>query len=365
MYDYTKEQLCIIWLDSFLGLEYKHKAQILEGVNNTSSITAFLEQSKDYLINALGENVYSTLKSSANREYLEFILNIYKKKGITAITFRNENYPKTFKNINCPPIVIYCKGDTSLLNAKNLFGVVGSRKSLNSSLALTERYVKELIKADFIPVTGIAEGVDAKVLTTAIEEKSKAISVIAGGLDNLYPKQHFDLVEKVSEKGLVVSEYPPQVEPRPFMFPVRNRLISALSIGVLIVSGGMKSGTLYTAEYAEEYGKDLFVVPYSAGVISGAGCNDLIKRGAMLTDTPEDILSFYGVESSSEELNLSVEEKEIVNVLFSGEKHIEKISSALNKRVFEIMPTLSVLEIKKVVVKNGNTYGLTRNDLED
>ena len=106
-------------------------------------------------------------------------------------------------------------------------------------------------------------------------------------------------------------------------------------------------------------------MPYSVGVVSGAGCNDLIKRGAMLTDTPEDILNFYGMNKESEKIVLSPEEKEIVDVLMDGEKHIEKIGSALNKRVFELMSTLSVLEIKKIVAKNGNIYGLTRNDLED
>ena len=362
---YTKEQLCIIWLDSFLGLEYRHKEQILQGVKSTCSINAFLDEAKDYLVSEVGENVYATLKASANREYLEFILDGYNKKGITAITCRCENYPKAFENINCPPIVIYCKGDLNLLNTDNVFGVVGSRKTLASSIALTERYVKELVSAKFTLVTGIAEGVDAKVLSTALEENGKVISIIAGGFDNVYPKQHYNLVEKVSRTGLVISEYPPQIEPRPYMFPVRNRLISALAKGVLIVSGGIKSGALYTAEYAEDYGKDLFVVPYSVGVVSGAGCNDLIKRGAMLTDTPEDILNFYGMNKESEKIVLSPEEKEIVDVLMDGEKHIEKIGSALNKRVFELMSTLSVLEIKKIVAKNGNIYGLTRNDLED
>ncbi len=365
MYEFTKEQLCIIWLDSFLGLEYKHKVQILEGVKETSSINAFLDKAKEYLITCVGENEYATLKASANKEYLDFVLDGYKKKGVTPVTKACKNYPKCFENTNCPPPVIYCKGDVSLLNAENLFGVVGSRKSLASSIALTERYVTELINADFIPVTGIAEGVDLKVLTTAIELGSKSISVIAGGFDNVYPKQHFNIVEKISQTGLVISEYPPAVEPRPFMFPVRNRLISALSKGVLIVSGGKRSGTLYTAEYAEEYGKDLFVIPYSAGVISGAGCNDLIKRGAMLTDTPDDILNFYGVKKEEKLVEITPEEREIVKILSDGEKHIEKISIALNKRVFELMSVLSILEIKGVVVKNGNTYGLTRNDLEE
>ena len=146
---------------------------------------------------------------------------------------------------------------------------------------------------------------------------------------------------------------------------MRNRIIAGLSKGVLIVSGAMKSGTLYTAEYAEEYGRDLFAIPYSAGISSGAGCNDLIKRGAYLTDSPEDILSFYGENNEKRKETYTDAEREILRALSDGELHIEKLSSALKKNAFEITPILSILEIKGVVVKSGNVYGLTRKYSEE
>ena len=135
---------------------------------------------------------------------------------------------------------------------------------------------------------------------------------------------------------------------------------------MLIVSASKKSGTLYTAEYAIDYGKDLFAIPYSVGVQSGVGCNDLIKKGALLTDCPEDILEFYGLSAEKEEaIELNEQEKEIIKVLYSGNVHVEKICQILNKRVFEIMPTLSILEIKGLVIKSGNVYGLISNISED
>ena len=214
-------------------------------------------------------------------------------------------------------------------------------------------------------MTGIAEGVDTAVLQSALKVKGKVISVIAGGFDNVYPKSNSELLDRIIENGLAISEYPPSTVPKPFHFPVRNRIIAGLSVGSLIVSGAIKSGTMYTAEYSVEYGKDLFAVPYSVGVSSGEGCNELIKRGAMLTDKPEDILTFSGIEEKKEKIVLSDEEKEIVNILRDGEQHIEKLSAKLNTRAFELTPILSILELKGMVVKSGNVYGLIRIDSEE
>ena len=365
MIDYTKEQLCLIWLDSFLGLEYKHKARILELSGNCNSINDMLDICKEYIISEVGENEYHTLKTSANKEYLQFILREYQQKCVKIITIGSQEYPSQFENISCPPLVIYCKGNIELLS-EELFAIVGSRKSLPLSLNLAKDYTEKLMEAGFIPVTGIAEGVDGKVISAALENGGKVISVIAGGFDNVYPKSHTDLFNKVCENGLAISEYPPQIAPKPYHFPVRNRLIAGLAKGVLIVSGGIKSGTNYTAEYAEEFGRDLFAIPYSVGVASGAGCNELIKKGALLTDTPKDILEYYGKATQNTQTeNLTDAEKDIIKRLSAGEMHVEKLCAELGKRVFEITPILSVLEIKGLIVRSGNVYGLSRNGLEE
>ena len=143
--------------------------------------------------------------------------------------------------------------------------------------------------------------------------------------------------------------------------------IAGLSKGVLIVRAGKKSGTLYTAEYAEEYGRDLFAIPYSVGIASGVGTNDLIKRGAILTDTPEDILLFYGIEEKkSETEELTDIEKAVVTAIAEEPLHIEKICEKTGKKVFEIASVLSFLEIKGIIVKAGiNVYGLGKNLSEE
>ncbi|MBQ4098179.1 MAG: DNA-protecting protein DprA [Clostridia bacterium] len=365
MKTYSKEELCLIWLDSFIGLEYKHKIKLYQTIRSSSSIKNLLEENKDFLISSIGEGKYANLLSSANGEYLKFITDNLNKKEITCVTLYSSEYPERLKELSYPPLVIYAKGDLSLMNSDDLFAIVGSRRSLPLSLKLAKSYTEELSDVGFIPVTGIADGVDAEVLKTAVLNKTRAISVIAGGFDNVYPKVNVTLLEDVIKcGGLAISEYPPQTVSMPFHFPVRNRIIAALSKGVLVVSGGLKSGTSYTAEYATELSKEVFAIPYSVGVQSGAGCNELIKKGGILTDSPQDIIAFYGKEKKKITVELTDEEREIVKALSDGELHVEKLASVLNKEVFLLTPTLSILEIKGMIVRSGNVFGLARNDLE-
>ena len=278
------------------------------------------------------------------------------KREIRAVTIFSEDYPESLKNLSIPPLVLYCKGDISLLKGEN-FGIVGSRKSLPFSVKLAENYAERLTEAGFNIVSGIAEGVDGAAIGKAVSAGGRAITVIAGGFDNVYPKSNQALFEKVVQNGLAVSEQPPEVSPQPFLFPVRNRIIAALSRGVLIVSGGLKSGTQYTARFAEECGKDLFAVPYTPNVASGAGCNELIKLGALLTDKPEDILEFYGKEAKAENTEYSADEKSVLAALKECALHTDALCKITGKKIFEIMPILSALEIKGAVAKTGtNVY---------
>ncbi len=364
MKKYTKEELCLIWLDSFDGLEYKHKEIIFDFIKDEEKITDGLNLAKDYIVANVGENQFNTMLASANQTYLNYVLDELNRKGITAITFLSSDYPENLLHIDIKPLILYAKGNVELLKSET-FGIVGSRKSLPLSISLAEEYVKALSNS-FTFVTGIAEGVDSAVIKSALNENAKVISVIAGGFDNIYPSSNKDLFEKVCENGLALAEYPPKVLPKPYYFPVRNRIIAGLSKGVLIVSGSKKSGTLYTAEYAGEFGKDLFAIPYSVGIKSGEGCNDLIKNGAILTDTPQDILDFYRIENTQKKVEVTDEEKIVLKALSeNGQMHIEKLATVLNKRTFEITSMLSILEIKGLIVRGGNIYGLSRNYSEE
>ena len=362
---YTNEELCYIWLDSFLGLEYRHKQKLFGMVADSLNIGEVLSRGRDYLISEIGEGLFNTVKNSANPAYLDYLLKGLKRRNIKAITLHSDEYPEALKNTPVPPLVLYAKGDTGLLKGE-ILGTVGSRKSLPLSLRIAENYAKCLSECGFTLVTGIAEGVDAAVIRKTLDSDGKIISVIAGGFDNIYPKTHLPIFEEIAEKGLVISESPPETVPLKYFFPVRNRIIAGLSRGVIVISGGLKSGTLYTAEYAGEYGKDLFCVPYSVGIASGAGCNELIKRGAMLTDSPEDVTEFYGKNNIEEKIILTDDEKAVTVSLKDGAKHIDVICRDTHKKIHELMPLISSLEIKGILAKTGvNVYGLTRTGSEE
>ena len=365
MIKYSQQELCLIWLDSFIGLDYKHKKKLYEYINDKTDIKALLDAGKEYLIKELGDKIYNTVLSSANKIYLEYVLNGLNKRNITAVTLVSEKYPKLLKETDLPPLILYVKGNLDLLNGE-IFALVGSRKSLPFQKNVVKSFTEDLCASGFTLVTGIAQGIDETVLQTAIKCGGKAISVLASGFDNVYPKNHQTLVDKLVECGLVISEYPPVTVAKPYHFPIRNRIIAGLSVGVLVASADLKSGTMYTAEYANDYGRHLFSIPHSVGVQSGKGCNDLIKRGAILTDCVQDILDFYGKSVVKKRVELTDEEKKITALLQNGELHIDKICKLLNMAIYEILSTLANLEIKGVVVKNGlNIYGLKRQDLED
>ena len=356
----------MIWLDSFTDISYEHKQQLYKLINGKSDIKSVIELNKDNLVILLGEDKYKILVDSARPDYFSQVLDSLYQNDQRAVTIVSSDYPELLKQIDTPPLVLYCSGNVKLFT-DDCFGIVGSRKSFPLSISLAEKFTEELLNAKFTLVTGIAEGVENRVINTVLSKNSKIISVLPGGIENVYPQCHTDLVKSIIEKGgLVISEYPPKTPVVRYNFPVRNRIMAGLSKGVLIISGGAKSGTLYTAEYAGEYGRDVFAIPYSVGVASGVGCNEVIKKGGILVDSPKDILDYYGIECETQKVTLLENEKEIARILIDGSMHVEQLSAKLNKRVFEILPTLSIMEIKGLVVKTGvNVYGLTRTDLEE
>lgn len=353
---YTKEELKLVWLDSFFKLDYGVKTALNNLLRKHQSIVDGLEQNKEFILTKVDNQTYEELISSANESYLKYVIENLEKKGIICLTIDSVNYPIKLLETDAPPLVLYAKGDISLLGG-DIFTIVGSRKSIPLSINFTEKVCSALIKANVTLVTGTAEGIDETVIKTALSENGKIISVVAGGFDHVYPSKNAKLIDEIVKSGLVLSEYSPSIKPMPYFFPVRNRILAGLSKGTLVVSGSLKSGTMHTAEYAGEYGRDLFAVPYSVGVKSGEGCNELIKRGAILVDSPKDLLEYYGYEQKEKNIDVTDEEKEIIEILSEGEMHVEKIAEKTGKEVFKLIPLLSVLEIKGLVVKNGlNVY---------
>ncbi|MDO8573929.1 MAG: DNA-processing protein DprA [Candidatus Daviesbacteria bacterium] len=202
---------------------------------------------------------------------------------IKRLTIFDKEYPILLKEIYDPPVVLYYKGKLDLNN--KTIAVVGSRKMTDQGRSATVEFTKGLVNAGFTIISGLARGVDSTAHLTAISERGKTIAVLGSGLNNIYPQENIELAEKIAGGfGAIISEFPPDYPVKPENFPQRNRIISGLSLAVLIVEAKNNSGSAITARAALEQGREVFVIPP----------NDLIKDGATAVFHPEEILHEMG-----------------------------------------------------------------------
>lgn len=213
--------------------------------------------------------------------------------GIGILTREDGHYPEALRHIHDAPLVLYTRGDQTL-SGRGQIGIVGSRHATRAGLDHARNFAAELGSRDLLVTSGLALGVDGAAHAGALDAGFPTIAVIGCGLDRIYPSQHRRLGERVIDQGLMISEYPPGTPARAAHFPQRNRIISGLSRGVLVVEAGLKSGSLITARMALEQGREVFAIPGSVHSPVARGCHHLIKQGARLVETVDDILEELG-----------------------------------------------------------------------
>lgn len=214
----------------------------------------------------------------------------YEINDIAVITIFDQLYPHYLKEIYQPPWALFAKGDVSLLEREPKLAVVGSRQATQYGRNAIRMIFPELIAGGVTIVSGLAKGIDALAHEYAIKNGGKTIAVIAGGLYHIYPKENMNLALEMMKTQLIVSEYPPDTKPLKWHFPARNRIISGLSKGTLIVEAKRKSGSLITANFAVNEGRDVFSLPGSIFNPFSIGANELIQQGAKLVTSAGDIL---------------------------------------------------------------------------
>ena len=356
MRELTEEETDAVVLDSFEELTYKIKYEATSGFSSPRPLKKY----SDFLIKTLGESVYNKIRALFySQDYRDKVIASLKKRRIDCVTCFSADYPDKLRNAVAPPLVLYCRGDTALLGERS-FGIVGSRRTLPNVLKECRNISGQLAER-FTVVTGTADGADTAAAEGALAAGGKVILVCAQGLGHVYPASNAKLYKAVAENGLVVSEQRPEVPALAYLFPVRNRLIAALSDGVLVVSAGEKSGASITAEYAFRLGKDVFCFPYSHGVPSGVGCNRLIKRGAYLTEDAGDIFGAFGIGFSEKKREpLSEQEERVLAAIGEeGQAHVAQIAAKLGCNGFEILAELSSLEVKGYISRlGGNRYSV-------
>ena len=316
-----------------------------------------LKKIENALIKSVGSGVYNKLKAQFTDPALrKSVLDNLDKKGITCVTKYSEYYPSLLKQTADPPLVLYCKGKVELLKTK-CFAIVGSRRCLVKTVAETKKISGEVSQV-FTVVSGIAEGGDTAAVEGALKT-GNVICVLAYGFDYVYPAMNAQLIKSVEKSGLLITEYPPEVPPKSYQFPVRNRIIAGMSLGTLVVSAAKKSGALITADVVHQYDREVFAFPYSIGAPAGEGCNALIKDGAHLTENILDILNAFGLDLTlPKKQDLSGDELEAYNILLEeGEMFLPNLADRMGKQVYQILTVISKLELKgKVVRLGGNVF---------
>jgi DNA processing protein len=217
-------------------------------------------------------------------------LKALKKYGASMVVLGDADYPQSFVHLDPPPPIFTAMGDKSLLT-RPAFAIVGSRNASAAGQKMASILARDLGSDGYCIISGLARGIDAAAHHASL--KSGTIAVLGGGIDVFYPEENRALQKLIGEQGLLIAEMPPDTQPRANLFPRRNRLISGLSLGVVVVEAAMRSGSLITARYALEQGRDVFAVPGSPLDPRARGANSLLKQGAILVESAEDILSSF------------------------------------------------------------------------
>ena len=275
------------------------------------------------------------------------------------IDIDENEYPRVLRKIENPPKKLYVEGDEKILNS-NCIAVVGSRKNTKYGEKWCKKFVKELVKYDLKIVSGMALGIDWVAHKEAIKEGGKTIAVLPSGLKNIYPKENIKLYEEIIlYGGCVISEYEPYEEAESKKFLERNRIVSGISIGCLVVEAAYRSGTSVTAKLAKDQKRDVFCIPGSLDNPKSIGTNKLIKDFAKLVTSPEDIIKNYEFlhKIELEKPEEKEEENEILKLIKEDPINIDDIVKLSNKNIKEIISEITILELDgKIERLPGNMY---------
>jgi len=282
---------------------------------------------------------------------------------ITKIVFDDKRYPKILKTIKNPPAALYIKG--KLLSDKNCFGIVGTRMCSPYGKDMTLEIAGDLCEQGLTIVSGLAPGIDTYVHTAVVEKNKRTIAVLGTGLDekSIYPQTNLSLAKRILEKGgVLISEYPPGTPGSKITFPYRNRIISGLSQGILVIEAKQKSGSLITARWARKQQRKVFALPGPVYSSNSKGCHYLIKRGAKLVESANDILKELKLPGKIKTLDFKGENEEenlILNVLKDEPIYIDKIIEKTNLPAQKVIAHLANLEIREKIKNLGeNIYAI-------
>ena len=344
------------------GISCKKYKQAKQQMKKDQSLNSFV-MTNSSAINIFGKDKIEDLKTQLHPDFVEKYTQEMKDLHISFITCEDSAYPISLKCAEDYPLVIYYSGDISLLS-KTMITIVGSRTPTQYGQMMAEKFTKELALAGLVTISGLAYGIDSIVAKTTLENKGKTIAFLAGGLKKIYPEEHVPLARKIVKSGgLVMSTYPPYKSALKFSFLERNKIMSLLSKGTLIIEAGLKSGTISTANYTIENGRELFVLPGHVNSSKSEGSNSLIEQfPETFTVSSSKILSKLGInyelkKGDNNTVALDEDELLILGAIIDEEKSLEEIADITKLEIKIVNIKLTTMEINGLIKKlPGNFY---------
>ena len=350
--DYSEdiaEKALWISLNSIYGLGSQAFFQLLKTFGSPTDIYA---ASHTQLKQVVSDKIVSEIKKGVDEDSLTDSLDWLTRANNHLVTLADASYPKALLEISDPPPLLYAKGNLALLNQPSI-AIVGSRNASVQGEKNAEAFASDLCYQGLCVVSGLALGIDGAAHRGALRTNGATIAVVGPGLDIVYPAKHRDLAHQIVERGLIISEFSLGTPSKPQNFPKRNRIISGLSLGCLVVEANLQSGSQITARLAAEQGREVFAIPGSIHSPMSKGCHQLIKQGAKLVDCIQDILDELDIKaetSPSEPASFSPEQSLQNNVLLDimefEPMQLENIVNLSGLTVSEVSSMLMLLELE-------------------
>lgn len=307
-----------------------------------------------------------SLLETRNRISLDGEMEKVERAGVQVLTWQDDAYPPQLRHIHSPPPVLYVKGELRPEDEWAM-AMVGTRRATVYGKEATRTLASDLARNGVTIVSGLARGIDAQAHQAALQAGGRTIAVFGSGIDSVYPPEHKKLAQAIAESGALVSEYALGTPPEGSNFPPRNRIISGLSLGVIIVEAGVTSGALITADYAAEQGREVFAVPGNIFHRGSQGTNKLIQQGAKLVLSVEDVLEELNLTMISQqaEVRAVIPENETESLLLkhisSEPVHVDEIGRQSGLSIAQVTSTLALMELKGIVCQvGGMNYVLAR-----
>lgn len=349
----------LIWLNS-LGISNRTIDKILQNFKDIREIW-YCDNSEIINIQGVRKTVKDRIVENRVKSYIEDYFQKIDKNNISVITKIDGSYPEKLRHIYDSPNVLYYKGE-KIKNDLSI-AVVGSRKSTDYGRWACEKFTSELVDMGVTIISGLALGIDTIAHKTTLDNNGRTIAILGNGLDKVYPKRNADLYKEIGENGTLISEFAVGTPPLAYNFPQRNRIISGLVDGIIVVEAQEKSGSLITAHHALEQGKNVFAIPGNINSLFSQGTNQLIRDGARPLLSMEDIIEeikelrdlFENANKKSIDYsNYSDTEVKIIKILEKGPIHGDELVYKLNIDISSINTILIGLELKGIINEGSN-----------